>query len=182
MDYIVNVSAGGIYQANFRYASDGGNGQIKLQLINPNGSTIELKTIDFNSTGGWQDWENNYTNLSLPVGTHQLRVLISQPLFNLNWYEFTLLTPTLQTDSDFKMQAFPNPSSNQLFVQSTLFENQNIELSLRNSLGQIIFYKRIDNTSLLDEIIDLNHFTPGLYYLTIGLGNGKQHTSKIIKK
>lgn len=74
-----------------RAASGSGGGKIELRLDDLNGPLIGTCTVP--NTGGWQTW----VTLSAPVqevhGVHDLYFRFvgeSGPLFNLNWWRFTM--------------------------------------------------------------------------------------------
>ena len=98
MDYFINVAEAGIYQVDFRTAAQSETGGVELQLIDENGNAVSLENLTFPATGGWQTWGNTTESVSLPAGQLQLRVVIKQPLFNINWFEFTFLSgpPAIQ--------------------------------------------------------------------------------------
>ena len=98
MDYFVNVAEAGVYQVDFRTAAESEIGGVELQLIDENGNAISLENLSFPATGGWQTWATTTASVNLPAGQLQLRVLIKQPLFNINWFEFTFLSepPAIQ--------------------------------------------------------------------------------------
>ena len=98
MDYFVNVPEAGVYQVDFRTAALSETGGVELQLIDEDGNAISLENLTFPATGGWQTWGTTTASVTLPAGQLQLRVLIKQPLFNINWFEFTFLSapPAIQ--------------------------------------------------------------------------------------
>ena len=98
LDYFINVAEAGIYQVDFRTAAESEMGGVELQLIDNNGNARSLENLTFPSTGGWQTWGTTTASVSLPAGQLQLRVVIKQPLFNINWFEFTFLSepPAIQ--------------------------------------------------------------------------------------
>ena len=98
LDYFINVAEAGIYQVDFRTAALSEMGGVELQLIDNNGNAISLENLTFPATGGWQTWATTTASVSLPAGQLQLRVLIKQPLFNINWFEFAFLSepPAIQ--------------------------------------------------------------------------------------
>jgi len=89
LDYFINVAQAGTYEVNFRTAAESEMGQVELQLIDENGNARTLENLTFPATGGWQTWASTAASVALPAGQLQLRVVIKQPLFNINWFEFT---------------------------------------------------------------------------------------------
>ncbi len=181
MDYFISVPQGGIYNVRYRNASDGGSGQVQLQIIEEDGTATLLHTLTFSTTGGWQTWQSNNKTANLMAGVHHIRVLITQPQFNLNWLEFTFLTPANEEQLISNLNVFPNPSDDQFLVQAELLNRQNIELNVFNNLGQIVFSKKINDVLALNEKLDLTHFSAGHYYLNLRMENGNSVSKKLVK-
>ena len=71
--YTVNVAAAGTYDLAFRVASTTGGGKYHLEVdgVNVTGA------LSVPSTGGWQTWQTvAKTGVSLPAGTHRLRLVM----------------------------------------------------------------------------------------------------------
>jgi endoglucanase len=84
MDYNVNVSSAGSYTFQFRVASTGSSGQLQLR----SGSTT-LATVNIPNTGGWQNWQTVTATVSLNAGSQTLRIYVSGPSFNINYFNVT---------------------------------------------------------------------------------------------
>ncbi|MFP5439122.1 MAG: carbohydrate-binding protein [Bacteroidia bacterium] len=95
LDYLVNINQGGNYRIEYRYAENATTGQITLQLINADTQNIE--TVSLPPTGGWQVWQTKNSQAVIPAGRYYLRLLITQPEFNVNWLRFTYA----EADDDF---------------------------------------------------------------------------------
>lgn len=89
MDYTVNVTNAGTYNFNYRVAANSA-GQLQLK----EGTTI-LHTIDIPATGGWQSWTTVSSSATLTSGSHTLRVYVSTPGWNFNWFEGIAATGAL---------------------------------------------------------------------------------------
>lgn len=181
LDYFVNVAQAGTYQVDFRTAALSEIGQIELQLIDDNGNATALKNLTFPSTGGWQIWTNTITSVVLPVGQLHLRILITAPLFNINWFEFSFLTNTnnILPIADFKL--FPNPTQGGVFVNGVLEKKQEISVELVNVFGQILFEERLGKVQVINQTIDMVKLPTGVYLLLLKGEQGKQITYKILK-
>ena len=75
------------------------------------------------------------------------------------------------------INVFPNPSSNKLFISSKNESELNGELSITNSIGQMVYF----NNNFSSNYIDISKFSEGLYVLRFSDGNNYT-TSKFIKK
>lgn len=93
LEYTVEVATAGIYEVAFRVAVNSG-GAIHLKM---NGIEI-TESVILENTGDWQNWATVMTeSLPLAAGEHVLRVAIDGSGFNLNYVDFSLLTPALAT-------------------------------------------------------------------------------------
>ena len=86
-DYLVNVEEEGSFIFTARVASESTAGKIGINILEENGSETELLKLDLPITGGWQQWENATSTISLTKGPHTLRMKVLQGGFNLNWIE-----------------------------------------------------------------------------------------------
>nr|MDA3930066.1 cellulase family glycosylhydrolase [Prolixibacteraceae bacterium] len=86
MAYTIEVEKEAAYTFELRYAAEPSNGQFHLELDNAN--IITNKYLP--GTGGWGTW-GTYTvdNVVLKKGTHQLKFVINNSGFNINYFAFT---------------------------------------------------------------------------------------------
>src|SRR5207244_6860570 len=89
LNYTVNVGTAGTYTASIRVAQAFTGGTFHLTL---DGTTIggELTVLN---TGGWQTWSTLNETVSLPAGTHVLRLagdtIGTYNVGNFDWLQFT---------------------------------------------------------------------------------------------
>lgn len=67
----------------------------------------------------------------------------------------------------------PNPSSGLVNIITTLPESQNIEVSIHNSLGQLVYTVKYSNVTSGAFNIDLDRYSSGVYSVTINNGSEK---------
>ncbi len=182
LDYLVEVAQPGTYTVEYRNASEGGNGAVQLQLLDAAGNADNLHTASFTSTGGWQTWTTTSFEATLPAGLHTLRILIAQPLFNLNYLDFTFLTNNVEVPRPFGLRFFPNPTSDVLQVTGNIPVTQPATLLLQDGNGRILRTRRVNESGTLNESFNLATTPPGMYYLTVRLDGGKSHTEKILRQ
>ncbi|MBX2877314.1 MAG: carbohydrate-binding protein [Saprospiraceae bacterium] len=181
LDYYVDVATAGTYQVDFRTAALSEQGQVQLQLVQADGSVTPLVTSTFPATGGWQTWATTNQTLNLPVGRHQLRMLITQPLFNVNWLEFTFLTNTEEIEFPIRAQLFPNPSTGLIQLTAELNRAEDALLSIHNAWGQLLFSQTIRGQSSIRQELDLSDWVNGAYFLTLQLSDGRSFREKLLK-
>ena len=174
-DYYVNVNPSGSFKIDYRNASDGHNGGLELQLIDDLGNVTVLQDVDFNSTGGWQNWTTTTGNtiVWLDTGSYHMRVLIKEPQFNLNWISFDFITDLPKTFNKEKISLYPNPTNGILKIASKrsykIFEIEIYDLAGRKLISQ-----------KNDENIDINFLPDGVYIAKINI-DGESLEQKIIK-
>jgi len=174
LDYYVSVDEGGTYDVSYRIASESTAGQVELQLIGD--EITSLHTIDLPITSGWQTWETVTKSLNIPSGQHVIRLLVKKTEFNLNWFEFNLVSGIKNPDNrDNKYQLYPNPAKDQVYINSGSNSKVIKHYTIINSAGQSVKSDKL----LLNEVLDISGFKNGVYYLNI-YNNEKVHTCKLI--
>jgi len=84
MQYTVNVSETGDYRFQFRIASDGHDGTLKVKI---DGQTV-VDGLSLPATGGWQNWQTvSAPAVKLEEGSRKIRILASTGGFNLNYMD-----------------------------------------------------------------------------------------------
>lgn len=138
MDYRVNVHAGGVYALHYRVASASVAGQIRLMR-----GEETLVTTNFPVTGGWQNWTTVTQHVHLQKGVQTLRVFASSGGFNLNWFEFDLLTSVDEnrerTPHEFGLlQNYPNPFNPSTTIVFELSRTSPVSLQIYNLAGEMV--------------------------------------------
>ncbi|MEM9931005.1 MAG: carbohydrate-binding protein, partial [Bacteroidota bacterium] len=182
LDYLVNVTQAGTYTVEYRNASEGGTGAVKLQLLDAAGNTTDLHSASFTSTGGWQTWTTTSFEATLPAGQHTLRVLITQPLFNINYLDFTFLTSNEEVSPPFGLRFFPNPTKDQVQITGYLPVAKPATLLLHDGNGKLLSARRVDSASTLNQSVSLANYPAGTYYLTVRLDGGSSYTEQLVKQ
>jgi len=180
LDYYINVGQAGTYNVDYRTAALSEIGQIQLQLIDSDGSSTILHTVSFPSTGGWQTWTTTSKTLDLPAGLLHIRLEITQPLFNMNWFEFALLTATDNPHIQANIKLFPNPGAGLFNLEGAIDHKQGVEIIIYNLLGQPVWKKSFPGVIQLRELINLQPFPAGYYMLMIRVEDGSVYTRKIV--
>jgi hypothetical protein len=181
VDYLIDVNKTGVYEASYRHASDGNTGGIKMSIVEDDGSLTTLHSAFFAPTGGWQDWTTTSKQIYLLKGQRRIRMEITQPQFNLNWIEFSGMTPTKEVNQISELVIYPNPTNGQFFINGTLKQSQDVQIEIRNLLGQIILIKNLSQVAEIQENIELANMPNGNYFVSIRMENGTVYSEKIVK-
>ena len=86
-DYLVNAEEEGNFIFIARVASESSAGKIGIYILGADDSETELLSLDLPITGGWQQWENVTSSITLTKGLQTLRMKVLKGGFNINWME-----------------------------------------------------------------------------------------------
>ncbi|MBK8492992.1 MAG: carbohydrate-binding protein [Saprospirales bacterium] len=181
LDYYINVAQAGFYKVFYRTASQSATGGLQLQKIDAGGGATVLHLVTFPPTGGWQTWATTGKLVDLPAGLHHIRIAITQPNFNMNWFEFTLFSSTEEALPLVELELFPNPTPGFFSLRGTLPERQDVELEIYDLLGNRLLSNTLRGVSELKEAIDLSAFPDGNYVLTLRMEGGRVYSKKVVK-
>lgn len=78
------------------------------------------------------------------------------------------------------VKLFPNPASNSLNLQISLKHKEAVSYTIFNTIGQVVFSKNMISTDKVNEVIDINNFEKGMYYIKLNTSEG-QKILKFIK-
>tara|TARA_B100001093_G_scaffold511223_1_gene578642 strand:+ start:134 stop:1990 length:1857 start_codon:yes stop_codon:yes gene_type:complete len=71
-------------------------------------------------------------------------------------------------ENDYDLQVYPNPAQNEFELVFLLSSRQDIEISLKNSLGQEIVNNKIYNfLGQYKKVIDVSHLSKGVYFVQL---------------
>ncbi len=179
-DYQIEIEQAGTYSLDIRTAALSERGAIELLLIDEADATTPIGQFDFPSTGDWQNWQTSTESVELPKGRFILRLVITQPLFNINWIEFGLLTSTVNEEFVENIRLFPNPANDYMNVNATFKQNVNANLMIYDLSGKELVRQRI-SASEISERIDVESFVTGQYIISIQSGAEIIYTSQFFK-
>jgi len=172
LEYVVRVNQPGLYQVDYRVASESTAGAVKLQLMD-SGTAQDLHTATFAVTGGWQTWRTFTAPTLVPLmaGRHVLRVLMQTSSFNLNWLEFkyqsTLSSKTAQAAA--VLSVYPNPSQGSFRVRFEDARQQPARLVVRDLTGrEVLVLRPVKNAT---ELTVQHSLAKGVYLLEAELPN-----------
>ncbi len=142
--FTVIVDDSGEYSVDFRVASTGSSGKLQLLL---DGQPL-TNTIAVPNTGAWKNWQTISTseNVSIPAGTHALKLLFVQGGFNINFLRFNLKSVPIRegfhfdqvTATVFLAQNYPNPFNQNTQIPLFLLESQAVNFKIFNLNGELV--------------------------------------------
>ncbi|MDA9773738.1 cellulase family glycosylhydrolase [Saprospiraceae bacterium] len=180
-DYDVFVETTGIYSISYRNASDGHSGGLTMQLIDSEGMIQNIQTVVFESSGGWQEWQTTSFEANVPSGRYTLRLLITKNQFNLNWFDFNIISSSSDTDiAKINFTISPNPTISNITITGNLKTAQNVDLQLLNMNGTIIKQQSYFSAEHISKEMNLDGISSGIYLIKMITGDGSQSVRKVI--
>jgi len=174
MEYTVNVSEQAIFEVEYRTASLREGGALSLHIVEEDGSLVELHSVDLPVTGGWQSWITTSAQAALTPGQYQLRVVITQSQFNINWINFATSTALDEIAFESDLLIYPNPVIDQLNINGQLRQRSALNVLIVDALGRQIISQQLPNRLILDETLDISNLTAGPYLLVLETKNGER--------
>jgi len=180
LDYTVNVNQTGLFEVSYRTASETEGGGVKLQLVDDDGNVTDMQTINFSATGGWQTWTT--TNGTVPffsTGEKKIRVLITESLFNMNWFEFNVLTSTDEVlVPEFKV--YPNPTTGLFYLEGNFASDEDLALDVYNLLGERLLSQNVGAGGYVREAVDLRGAASGICVLVLRGADGVVWRERVV--
>ena len=127
--YTVDVQTAGIYDLDFRMATEGDGKLFHIEIDGVNVSG----PVAVPNTGGWQTWETITVNdIDLTSGKHEIRVVFDSDYMNFNYMEFrSQVVTSLNNKEVSSIEIYPNPFGDNGFVivSEKAFEYSIIDVS-----------------------------------------------------
>lgn len=89
MDFNIDVLSSGTYATTFRITSGLEGNQLDIF----SGEKL-IRTVDIQSTGGWQNWVSVEAPIDLPKGPQRLRLAVRKGAIGINWMKFSPASET----------------------------------------------------------------------------------------
>ncbi len=140
MNYTVFAdSVPGTYNVDYRVASAGSGGGLKLRLIDGEDSS-DLHTVTVPGTGGWQNWQTVSEMADFPSGKFTLRLEIIDGVFNIIWFKAEFISAVEEKkEAALKnklYQNIPNPFLSTTDIRFSLKNPSPVTLKIYNLIGQ----------------------------------------------
>ncbi|MCX6180824.1 MAG: family 16 glycosylhydrolase [Bacteroidetes bacterium] len=182
LEYSVDVDSSAYYNFNFRVASISEGGAVHIEM---NGVDVTGKILIPN-TGGWQTWQTKKVFYkALTKGKQFMRLVIETGGFNLNYIDVTKGTTSdvgIENNVMNAVAVYPNPVESTVLVSCALLSNEDVKLSVCNSLGQEVYVKNyVSPTKTFKTELSLSQLPAGIYFLSI-LQADKIYVAKIFKQ
>jgi hypothetical protein len=81
------------------------------------------------------------------------------------------------------VRVFPNPTQDNLSIHTIAPVDQDLNILIYNSMGQLILYKLVAGVNRSQtQIMDVKHLTPGIYIMEISSSDGNRQTLQFVKQ
>ena len=170
LEYKIHATKTGYYKIIYRVATEKTNAQLVFQV--GNGVTFSSKdTITFTNTGGWQKWENQFSDVYLVAGYYNIRLYVKQGEHNLNWFQLNYTgTPVKNVSSGELFKIYPNPAHQNVTFNFNVNSANAKTIDIYSVNGQLV--KSIQ--SLENKVdMDVSNFSSGFYL--VHFNSGKQY-------
>jgi hypothetical protein len=139
-DYLIYAEEDKYYNLNIRVAAQNSEGSIGYYLVAEDETETELLKLTTPKTGGWQTWETITQSLSIPPGTHKLRLRVFAGEININWFEFDMLDAIDEKgDEKSLLNVYPNPVSiDYVHAQMEYHDLEKIQINICDLSGKVV--------------------------------------------
>ena len=159
------------YNAYFFYASP---------QVAKNGTTYLIPATVTQGDGGVNDGDASVSHYYIGDNT-----------FTQSEFTVTVNTPGCVTETGVSVKEesalasmlnfYPNPASTNGTVEILLAENAKMELTVMNSVGQVVYTTAVNGFAGSNKVnIDLNNLSNGLYFYQVNIANNKSVTKKFM--
>jgi len=169
MEYSVNVTAS-VNSATFRIASLSTAGRIAFSCD----GTV-LATFDLPVTGGWQTWQSVNRSVTLPVGSHTIRITAVTGGFNVNWMQFMIINAVQASPGpgEFRLrQNYPNPFNPSTTISFSLPTRSFVTLCVFDVMGREVatLVSEDMNAGKYTRLWNADGFPSGEYFYRLQAG------------
>jgi len=85
LTYTMNIATAGTYDAGFRVASSHAGSSVQVYI---DGGATPVATVTVPNTGDWPVFRTVSVPVTLPAGTHRLKLVFPTDYVNINWISF----------------------------------------------------------------------------------------------
>ncbi len=166
LEFPVRIAEKALYRITYRYSCNSGTSEAAIYLVDK--GLRQVQTVDFPSTGGWQNWNSVTVSDTLPAGPETLRFTAITGGFNLNRIEFVKVPPkdTIEVGKA-GFILYPNPSSGNVTVEIINPGGKSQQLVMTDLLGRVVYRRDTPATSKAKLNVNTSGCLPGIYLLSL---------------
>lgn len=187
LNYTIEIVYPGNYNLTLRVASTSTNGRIQLLLDDQ----VLVNSLPVPNTGGWQVWQNiTVENITLPRGTHRLKVIFTKGGLNFQALTFTALDNSLiekVAEQVYIGRNYPNPFNTQTTIPIVLINACPVKLLIYDLRGRLV--KTLVNGTLPPGLNELTWdgtdrqnkaVSAGIYFYKLSTGEAAEVTKPMM--
>lgn len=129
----------------------------------------------------WSNGENTPTLANIPAGTYCLTVTDAYSCSKTECYEVSSITANEEIEGIQNLSLSPNPASNYAVLDLELTAPQQVQIEVIDLSGRQLFQEDSGQVSRAQISIDVQDYTPGLYFVNIQIGDQSMTKKLIIK-
>ena len=184
------ISIAGSFQAA---AASGANWSPGVIFLKDNGKNIYSTTIPmpagdyeykFLNGKAWGTDEKAQGSCAAAGGNRKLTVAAVDTKLDTVCFNYCVSCKKVlyTNDADFSnaMSVYPNPAQNEVNLQYRFEENTNLNVSLINSLGQIVYSTQMPNVEAGTATLNVNNLSNGVYIIQITDGKQRQSVKRLV--
>ena len=146
-----------------------------------NGSaTIEILNYDNVASILWDNGETGASANDLTVGLHTVTVTTNLGCTFVFEFEIEMSTSVQEIDFFEKYNIYPTITSDIINLDIEFNKSLNSKMYILNTNGQLVKEISFDNSSRIDQQLDLSEFGPGVYIITLQ-AQGKLKSTRVVK-
>ncbi|MDN5290759.1 MAG: endoglucanase [Anaerophaga sp.] len=174
VEFAINVEKENDFKVEYRVATPRSDAKLVFQVAKEDGF-VNLDTITFDATGGWQNWETQSGKVTLPAGRYKIRLKTLHSEYNLNWFRLSVVSSVLDIGYETEISIYPNPAKNFLKLHLPFTQGEDVILQAYNNNGQLV--KKWDEKCIHQLLIDISDLKSG-FYLLLALADNKYGIGK----
>lgn len=162
--------------ANLSWAASDNSGGYHLSVYTTDEALVLKKKV----MGGATNWNVTGLTPGTDYAFHVRSICVALGSKSPITYNYYFSTPARLGDDNTSVSLFPNPSNGQFTLALNGYENNNVELNIYNSTGQVVYASSINVTSAdYTEMINLGTIAPGMYQVSL-TGNSNTTNYSIV--
>ncbi len=138
-------------------------------------------------TGGTEPYEINWSTgetggsiSDLAPGDYSVSVLDANGCLTVEDFTVEEVTAIRDISSLTSFSLYPNPASNQVQLNMTFNQSENLQIRMLNLLGAEVLNRKVSGSNIQETLI-LNQITPGTYFLEIRADEGQMIQRLIVE-
>ena len=136
--------------------------------VTPNGG-IMPHTFEWNTN----PVQTTQTATGLLAGDYEVTVTDADGCTSIATVTVGIFIHTNDLDESIRFELYPNPANNQVVLDLAFSKFEDVDLKIYDALGRMVYYRDIDIVQEGQEIINLDEFVQGVYWVQLSAENAQ---------